>query len=254
MGRGRRPRRDRAADVRPVGRGPRQPAQRGRAARRARAATTRSRRRRSRTRWTASASASPTRGRCRTRTASSSPTTRPATASSRGRCPAAASCTRSASSRAAAAAGVTWIPGAGDRRLHSRSVLIERMATLLGGRVAEEIVFGEAVRRRGQRPRAGRRDRAPDGHRLRDERGGRLAELRRRDDGYDGVHVLRRHRAADRRRGAAPRPRGRGARAAGPRREQRTTLERIAEALLERETLTLDDVVEIAGPAPVARA
>ena len=40
-------------------------------------------------------------------------------------------------------AGVTWIPEAADRRLHSRTVLIERMATLLGGRMAEEIVFGE---------------------------------------------------------------------------------------------------------------
>ncbi|HWC27312.1 MAG TPA: cell division protein FtsH, partial [Solirubrobacteraceae bacterium] len=35
--------------------------------------------------------------------------------------------------------------------------------------------------------------------------------------------------------------------------EQRTTLDRIAEALLERETLTLEDVGEIAGPVP-ARA
>jgi len=41
------------------------------------------------------------------------------------------------------AAGVTWLPEDGNRRLHSRSVLIERMATLLGGRVAEQLVFGE---------------------------------------------------------------------------------------------------------------
>ncbi|MGH2901310.1 MAG: AAA family ATPase, partial [Solirubrobacteraceae bacterium] len=40
-------------------------------------------------------------------------------------------------------AGVTWLPETGDRRLRSRTVLVERMATLLGGRAAEEIIFGE---------------------------------------------------------------------------------------------------------------
>ncbi|MEA2198375.1 MAG: transitional endoplasmic reticulum ATPase [Solirubrobacteraceae bacterium] len=39
--------------------------------------------------------------------------------------------------------GVTWMPEADDQLLHRRAVLIERMATLLGGRVAEELVFGE---------------------------------------------------------------------------------------------------------------
>ncbi|MGH2840347.1 MAG: AAA family ATPase, partial [Solirubrobacteraceae bacterium] len=39
--------------------------------------------------------------------------------------------------------GVTWTSATDDRRLHSRTVLIEHMATLLGGRAAEELVFGE---------------------------------------------------------------------------------------------------------------
>jgi ATP-dependent metalloprotease FtsH len=39
--------------------------------------------------------------------------------------------------------GVTWLPESDDQLLHRRSLLIERMATLLGGRVAEELVFGE---------------------------------------------------------------------------------------------------------------
>jgi cell division protease FtsH len=39
--------------------------------------------------------------------------------------------------------GVTWLPEDDDRLLHGRSVLVERMATLLAGRVAEQLVFGE---------------------------------------------------------------------------------------------------------------
>ena len=39
--------------------------------------------------------------------------------------------------------GTTWLPDEADRKVHSRSLLIERMATLLGGRAAERLVFGE---------------------------------------------------------------------------------------------------------------
>jgi ATP-dependent Zn protease len=35
--------------------------------------------------------------------------------------------------------------------------------------------------------------------------------------------------------------------------EQRRTLDRVAQALLQRETLTLDEVGEIAGPMPATR-
>jgi cell division protease FtsH len=40
--------------------------------------------------------------------------------------------------------GVAWLPEATDRLLYPRSVLIERMAMLLAGRTAEEMVFGES--------------------------------------------------------------------------------------------------------------
>ncbi len=40
--------------------------------------------------------------------------------------------------------GVAWLPESTDRLLYPRSVLIERMATLLAGRAAEEMVLGES--------------------------------------------------------------------------------------------------------------
>jgi ATP-dependent metalloprotease FtsH len=39
--------------------------------------------------------------------------------------------------------GTTWLPENDDQLLHGRSALIERMAVLLGGRAAEQLVFGE---------------------------------------------------------------------------------------------------------------
>ncbi len=151
-------------------------------------------------------------------------------------------------------AGVTWIPEAADRRVHSRTVLIERMATLLGGRAAEDIVFGEPSDGAGSDLQ-------------------RVGEIARRmvtvlgmsdvvgalayheENGYHGFkysddtaqliddEARRLVREADEL-----------ARSVLAR--ERTTLDRVAEALLERETLTLEDVIEIAGPvpAPVARA
>jgi cell division protease FtsH len=41
------------------------------------------------------------------------------------------------------ALGATWLPDDDDRVVHSRGLLIERMATLLGGKVAEQLVFGD---------------------------------------------------------------------------------------------------------------
>ncbi|MGH3991715.1 MAG: hypothetical protein ACRDSN_04530, partial [Pseudonocardiaceae bacterium] len=41
------------------------------------------------------------------------------------------------------ALGQAWLSETHDRLLHSRSVLIDEMATLLGGRVAEEMIFGQ---------------------------------------------------------------------------------------------------------------
>ncbi len=40
--------------------------------------------------------------------------------------------------------GVAWLPESNDRLIYPRSVLIERMATLLAGRAAEEMIFGES--------------------------------------------------------------------------------------------------------------
>jgi cell division protease FtsH len=148
-------------------------------------------------------------------------------------------------------AGVTWIPETGDRRLHSRSVLIERMATLLGGRVAEQLVFGEGSDGAGN-------DLAQVGMIARrmitvfgmSEAVGSLSYAD--DQGYDAsLYSDDTARLID----AEARRLVSEAEALAQRilSEQRMTLERIAEALLERETLTMDDIDRIAGPQPVTR-
>ena len=150
-------------------------------------------------------------------------------------------------------AGVTWLPESGDRRIHPRSVLIERMATLLGGRVAEELVFGEpaddaandlaqvaAIARRmvvvhGMSDVVGAISYAGDA-----EPGGAVAYSDETARVIDG-EVRRLVDEAERL-------------ARGVLGDARATLDRVAEALLERETLTLEDVGAIAGPAPAGRA
>ena len=151
------------------------------------------------------------------------------------------------------AAGVTWIPETGDRRLHSRSLLIERMATLLGGRVAEQIVFGEGSDGAGN-------DLA------------RVGEIARRmitvfgmseavgslgySDEQHGYDASQYSDDTARLIDAEARRLVNEAEALAQRilSEQRMTLERIAEALLERETLTMEDIDRIAGPLPMSRA
>jgi cell division protease FtsH len=149
-------------------------------------------------------------------------------------------------------AGVTWIPETGDRRLRSRTVLIERMATLLGGRAAEEIVFGEpadgAANDLAQVGMIARRMVTVLG--MSDA----VGSLNYADEnGSNGVHYsddTAKLIDAEARRlvGEAEELARRVLR------EQRTSLDRVAEALLERETLTLDDIGDIAGPVPAARA
>ena len=39
--------------------------------------------------------------------------------------------------------GTVWLPEDDDQLVHGRALLVERMATLLGGRAAEQLVFGE---------------------------------------------------------------------------------------------------------------
>jgi ATP-dependent metalloprotease FtsH len=146
-------------------------------------------------------------------------------------------------------AGVTWLPEDGDRRLHSRSMLVERMATLLGGRVAEEIVFGEpadtagsdlaqvtAIARRmvaelGMSDKVGSLSygdgSVQDGTSAYSDETARLidSEARRLVNEAEELAI-------------------------GVLTGARSMLDRIAEALLERETLTMEEVVAIAGPIP----
>jgi cell division protease FtsH len=147
------------------------------------------------------------------------------------------------------AAGVTWLPEDGDRRLHSRSMLIERMATLLGGRVAEEIVFGEPADTAGsdlaQVTTIARRMVAQLGM------SDMVGSLSYGDgNGYNGASTYSDDTArlidAEARRlvNEAEELALRVLTAS------RSTLDRIAEALLERETLSMDEVGEIAGPLP----
>jgi ATP-dependent metalloprotease FtsH len=149
------------------------------------------------------------------------------------------------------AAGVTWIPEAGDRRLRSRSTLIERMATLLGGRVAEQLVFGEpadgaandlvqvgAIARRmvtvfGMSDVVGALSYA-------DESG--MNGIHYSDDTAQMIDVEARRLVAEAEELAR-----------SVLTEQRRTLDRVAQALLQREALTLDEVGEIAGPMPATR-
>jgi len=148
-------------------------------------------------------------------------------------------------------AGVTWIPETGDRRLRSRSVLVERMATLLAGRVAEQIVFGEvsdgAANDLAQVGTIARRMVTVLGM---SEAVGSLAYAD--ENGFTNVHFsddtarlidAEARRLVSEAEALAQRVLG----------EQRMVLERVAEALLERETLTMDDVDRIAGVLPAGR-
>ena len=151
------------------------------------------------------------------------------------------------------AAGVTWLPEDSDRRLHSRSMLIERMATLLGGRVAEEIVFGEpadtASGDLAQVTQIARRMVAELGM---SDTVGALNYARR--NGYDGDvaysdETARLIDAEARRLVDEAEELARGVLNGA-----RSTLDRVAHALLERESLTLEEVGEIAGPLAVPTA
>ncbi|HEU4980719.1 MAG TPA: AAA family ATPase, partial [Solirubrobacterales bacterium] len=147
--------------------------------------------------------------------------------------------------------GTTWLPDEADRKVHSRSLLIERMATLLGGRAAERIVFGElgdgaasdlaAVGRiaRDMVTRLGMSD-ALGAVSYPDDSGNGGApyseETSRLIDEEARKLVSEAERLAD-----------------GVLSASRGALDRVAEALLDRETLTLDEVEEIAGPPPRLR-
>jgi cell division protease FtsH len=143
--------------------------------------------------------------------------------------------------------GVAWLPESTDRLLYPRSVLIQRMATLLAGRAAEEMVLGESsggasddLARVGETARMmvcdlgmSERVRAlPPAHhqsgwqlvsdetaRLIDSEVSRLVE--------EAEELTRAALTAS-----------------------RDSLDRVAIALLERETLTLGELDTLAGPPP----
>ncbi len=144
------------------------------------------------------------------------------------------------------ALGMAWLPESAEQLTYSRSLLIERMATLLGGRTAEELVFGEPrdgagsdlsmvadlarrmVSQLGMSAAVGAinhdSQRGPDGRHVYSEETARLidSEVRRLVDQADQL-------ARDVLAGS------------------RDTLDRVAAALMQRETLTLKEVEEIAG-------
>ena len=150
------------------------------------------------------------------------------------------------------ALGAAWLPEADDRYTHSRSLLIERMATLLGGRTAEEIVFGEPrdgasgdlagvaeIARRmvaelGMSKVVGAINYAdevgPDGRPVYSEETARLIDAEVRLLVEEAGAMARRVLTAS-----------------------RDALDRVAAALMERETLTLAEVEEIAGSGPPDR-
>ncbi len=141
--------------------------------------------------------------------------------------------------------GAAWLPESSDRLLYPRSVLVERMATLLAGRIAEEIVLGESsgaasedltrvgdialrmVCEYGMSPKIRalpfgdlrRQVLSDETARLVDSEVSRLV---------DEAEELARSALS----------------------VSRPALERVAQALVERETLTMHDVEGLAGPRP----
>ena len=140
--RGRRPRDHRPPDLGPDRRRPGQPLQRGGDLRGPRASAPRSPRRTSTRRSSASWPACSRAARSTSTSAAWSPSTRPGTRCAPSCCPASTGCTRSRSSRAGRRSGYTLNLPEEDRYLKTREELIDYMSVLLGGRAAEEIVFG----------------------------------------------------------------------------------------------------------------
>ncbi len=150
--------------------------------------------------------------------------------------------------------GSAWLPEVDDRHTHSRSLLVERMATLLGGRVAEELVFGEAgdgaandlvrvgqiarrmVRELGMSKAVGPLPYAEDGRS--DSRASHFSEETTRLIDSEVRRLV--GEAEDLARGVLE--------------ASREALDRVARALMERETLTLEDVEGLTGPPPASAA
>ena len=194
---------DRAPDRGPDRRRPGQHLQRGGDLRRPRAPRRASSRRTSTPRSSASSPACSRAARSTSTSAASSPSTRPATRCAPSCCPASTARTRSRSSRAAARSATRCNLPEEDRYLKTREELIDHMAVLLGGRAAEEIVFGAITTGASDDLAARRRDLALDDPRVRDGHVDQRAPALRR-----GRRGVRPHAPAARRGAAAPRRRG----------------------------------------------
>jgi cell division protease FtsH len=152
------------------------------------------------------------------------------------------------------ALGTTWLPDADDHVLRRRSLLLERMATLLGGRVAEQLVFGEftdgAVSDLARVGTLARRMVAQYG--MSDQLGAINYQDGVARSAFNGPEysdeTARMIDTEARRIVAEAEQLARNVLA-----RSRADLDRIAEALLERETLSLDDVEELVRPVPAAR-
>jgi len=145
--------------------------------------------------------------------------------------------------------GAAWLPEADDRYTHSRSLLIERMATLLGGRTAEELVFGEP----GDGASSDLTMVADIARRMVSQLGMSkvVGAINYADEiGRDGrpVHSEETARMIDSEARVLVEEAGQMAQRvlAG----SREALDKVAEALMERETLTLEEVEQIAGHSP----
>jgi cell division protease FtsH len=143
--------------------------------------------------------------------------------------------------------GVAWLPESSDRLLYPRSVLIERMATLLAGRAAEEMIFGESsggasddlarvaeLARRmvcdygmSERVRAVPSSGGGTQWHLISDETQRLIDSEVSELVEEGEELARSALGAS-----------------------RDALERVAAALLEKETLTMAEVEQLAGPPP----
>ncbi|MDQ6803544.1 MAG: AAA family ATPase, partial [Actinomycetota bacterium] len=146
-----------------------------------------------------------------------------------------------------AVVGVTWMPDDDDHLLHKRAVLIERMAALLGGRVAEQLVFGEPSDGAGD-------DLAEVGALARSMvtiygMSPALGSLAYPSENGGGAYAADTTRLID---SEARRLVDEAERLAGDvLSRSRRELDLVAAALLERETLSLAEVEAIIGPTPV---
>ncbi|MDQ3091856.1 MAG: AAA family ATPase [Actinomycetota bacterium] len=139
--------------------------------------------------------------------------------------------------------GVAWLPESTDRLLYPRSMLIERMATLLAGRAAEEMVLGESsggasddLARVGEIARMMVCDYGMS-ERVRALPSGRGGQSQWSDETarlIDSEASLMVEEAEELTRAALT--------------ASRAALDRVALALIDRETLVLDEVDELAGP------